>query len=1078
MGQERNRQLKARPVTLCTAAAWSGCLLVLLFAAGCAASKILSIAAPNPFSISGVVQTSQKPLAGSQVQLYVTGTEGRGSGSDAVLAAASVSGDDGSFAITGSYSCPSASAQAYLVATGGKPGSASGPANASIALMAALGPCAGLGSVNAATINEVTTVGSLWPLAAFATSATQIGAGSSDSDALAAANQTIHELVDISGGTSPGSGIPAGEVVPTAKLDTLANILAGCVESTGGTAGQDNACGRLFSVTTAAGHPAPTDTLAAALSIAQNPYRNISTIFSLSPSARPVHPALVTAPEDWTLVISAPPAEPTLSPDGGSLTQGQSVQIVEATTGADVYYTMDGSTPSAASQLYSVPIAVTGSATIRAVAIKDGVSSSVASRVFQMVLPITVALSPLTASVSQGQGLAFNVVVANSSNSAVNWSISPAVGSISKAGVYTAPILIANSLTIHVSAVSVVDPSKMATSSVSLLPVNVQISPASASIGQGQTLAFTASAMNSGDPGVTWTVSPAVGSISAAGVYTAPDSIATPQTVTVTASSRTDPTKAASSSLALVPPVAVTVSPASVSLTAGQVQAFSGVVSNSANTAVIWSVDPSLGSITAAGVYTAPAYIGTAQTLTVTAVSVADPTKSASASISLATPVVAGTTYYLSPTGNDASDGLSSATSWVTPNHPVNCGDVILAAPSNLYSGGMLSAFGHVSCASRDMVAWLKCAVFDGCKVQNYGGFGISVTQSYWGVQGFEVSVALPNQNGCFSAGPLSSTTSVHHIIFANNVANGCSLGGIGSSNNGNASVDYLVIVGNIAYNAGSSSGECFSGISIYQPVQTDSLAGTHIYVAGNFSYGNFDANPCAGGKPTDGEGIIFDTFDGSQGGLPSPYTAQAVATNNILVANGGRGFEVFENQGGTQHAHIYSSHNTMWGNNRDTNQSGSWCGEELIAQAKNVESSYDLAMTSSATGCGAFPVYAFYVAEGDASVQVANAWGFSGVGTTSGVSSAAGFNFSTTDRFGTDPILSNPFVPGAPNCTGSLNAPSCMAAVIAAFKPTSPAAAAFGYQTPSATPVSDPLFPRWVCNVNLPPGLVTMGCL
>jgi hypothetical protein len=51
------------------------------------------------------------------------------------------------------------------------------------------------------------------------------------------------------------------------------------------------------------------------------------------------------------------------------------------------------------------------------------------------------------------------------------------------------------------------------------------------------------------------------------------------------------------------------------------------------------------------------------------------------------------------------------------------------------------------------------------------------------------------------------------------------------------------------------------------------------------------------------------------------------------------------------------------------------------------------------------------------------------------------------------------------------------MATVIANFKPTTAAAQAYGYQVPSTVPNSDPLFPQWLCNVNLPPGLVTTAC-
>jgi hypothetical protein len=54
---------------------------------------------------------------------------------------------------------------------------------------------------------------------------------------------------------------------------------------------------------------------------------------------------------------------------------------------------------------------------------------------------------------------------------------------------------------------------------------------------------------------------------------------------------------------------------------------------------------------------------------------------------------------------------------------------------------------------------------------------------------------------------------------------------------------------------------------------------------------------------------------------------------------------------------------------------------------------------------------------------------------------------------------------------------PDCMAPVIAGFTPTTAAAAGFSYQIPGSTPVEDALFPQWLCNVNLPSGLVTMGC-
>ncbi len=75
-------------------------------------------------------------------------------------------------------------------------------------------------------------------------------------------------------------------------------------------------------------------------------------------------------------------AAPTFSPAGGTYTSAQNVTISTTTAGATIYYTTDGSTPSSNSAVYSAPIAVSSYTVVKAIAVKDGVSSSVATATY------------------------------------------------------------------------------------------------------------------------------------------------------------------------------------------------------------------------------------------------------------------------------------------------------------------------------------------------------------------------------------------------------------------------------------------------------------------------------------------------------------------------------------------------------------------------------------------------------------------------------------------------------------------------------------------------------------------------
>jgi hypothetical protein len=76
-------------------------------------------------------------------------------------------------------------------------------------------------------------------------------------------------------------------------------------------------------------------------------------------------------------------AAPTISPNGGSFTGPVNVTLQAATSGAAIYYTTNGTTPSPSSTLYAGPLTLASSATIKAIAIKTGSSpSTIASAAF------------------------------------------------------------------------------------------------------------------------------------------------------------------------------------------------------------------------------------------------------------------------------------------------------------------------------------------------------------------------------------------------------------------------------------------------------------------------------------------------------------------------------------------------------------------------------------------------------------------------------------------------------------------------------------------------------------------------
>jgi hypothetical protein len=268
---------------------------------GCGAHSFISTATlpVTGQAMQGSVHGGQQPVAGAAIQLYAANSTTYAGNAYALLTTSVTTGASGGFSITGDYTCPSASSLVYLVATGGNPGGTS--VNPNLAMMAALGSCGNLSASTFINVNELTTVASAYALAPFMNSMTTAGTSVGNAQGLANAFATVNSLVNTTTGALSGPTLPVNAVLPTAELNTLGDILAACINSNGGTAGDGSPCGQLFSYTTVGG-TAPTDTIAAVLSIAHHPANNAMNLVALATPASPFQPTLSSA-SDFTVAV-------------------------------------------------------------------------------------------------------------------------------------------------------------------------------------------------------------------------------------------------------------------------------------------------------------------------------------------------------------------------------------------------------------------------------------------------------------------------------------------------------------------------------------------------------------------------------------------------------------------------------------------------------------------------------------------------------------------------------------------------------------------------------------------------------
>jgi hypothetical protein len=206
--------------------------------------------------------------------------------------------------------------------------------------------------------------------------------------------------------------------------------------------------------------------------------------------------------------------------------------------------------------------------------------------------------------------------------------------------------------------------------------------------------------------------------------------------------------------------VSVTISPSSVTLATLATQAFTATVSGNSNTAVTWEVNGVSGGSSSAGlisttvlgtaneaIYLGPSTVPSPSAISVTAVSQADPTKSATATVTIQTPSRSGVIYYVSTSGSDSNPGTLSQP-WRTIQHAANS---VHAGDTAEVEGGTYNEIVTMKTSGNATQGYITFTNYSG-QTPALDGTGLSVgssgqtglfslegTFSYIIIQGFEI---------------------------------------------------------------------------------------------------------------------------------------------------------------------------------------------------------------------------------------------------------------------------------------------------------------------------------------------------
>lgn len=170
----------------------------------------------------------------------------------------------------------------------------------------------------------------------------------------------------------------------------------------------------------------------------------------------------------------------------------------------------------------------------------------------------------------------------------------------------------------------------------------------------------------------------------------------------------------------------------------GRTVQFHAAVGGAGDQTVVWQVNnvvggaAASGTVTASGLYKAPSAVPKPAIAIVTAVSKADPTVSATATITLMDHPLGGNTYYVAPGGNDGHSGAAGAP-WATIQHAA---DTAAAGDTVLVRQGVYNEHVHLT-KSGNASGYITFASYPG-ETAIVDGTGLNIPENMWGLFTFD----------------------------------------------------------------------------------------------------------------------------------------------------------------------------------------------------------------------------------------------------------------------------------------------------------------------------------------------------